>query len=661
METKKWRIFLSYRGGTESEAFCQKLYDSILANPNYINKYGEVYFSPVTGKGRNYMRDIPSIMEHVEEFVVPLTRDYFEGFWDEAHRRPNEDSPTYLEIQAAIERKAHFVCINWPDYVPSHEMLWLLFNQDALWIDRSIRIKYNVTEQFKTINEVKRQIRRPNYNSEICGIPERLKKFQPNIYLTTKGETELPSNFPFDEKLYGVRKIYMLNFAGTSFISNADVADIYKDNTYLKHWFFEHLRLGEIQAQVILTHPRSPAAEDAAKFKMYPEGMQEEKYPEVISPKDAVELKRRIIPRNLNKLFEFKQKYPQIRLDVFLTDISLPYGIMLLEYGQDHSDYNHMKVDLYSAVLDDDKQRPSFYLMENNQATRHMYDFFRHNLQRIRDHYSIPFNGHPQVTWLAGPKAIIHRGVISRDLMPHTRRAFEACIKAGFPMEVDLLRLKNSGTIIVGRDDQDISRYGVKKKLSECSMYELYQINQQAGEDSILTLEDFLALVGGRVPVLLEIKTSDRKACADTVQYVEEIVKILHGYLTQHVSFLENERGPFAIHSANPYVLREIKARDCLVPCGIISTDFSHIRDDVGEEFYTMHRDATYMDIFEPDFISYDVRYLHNGIAKRIQREKHIPVLAWTIMDESRQIEAEDGFKCDNIIIEGATTYRANH
>ena len=241
----------------------------------------------------------------------------------------------------------------------------------------------------------------------------------------------------------------MLNFAGTSFINGAATALIYEENNWLKQWFFKNLRLGKIHADVILTNPHSSAAQDAAQYKMYPEGPK--------TPKD------RIISDNLNELFKLKHNYPQIRLNVFLTNISLPYGVMLLEYNDRNN--NHMKIDLYSAVLDDDRERPSFYLLENNPNTKSLYSFFKRNLQRIRDNYSSPFNGHPRFDWLF-KKPIIHRGVLRKGLLPHTKRAFEECIKANYPMEVDLLRLKDKSTILVGREDQDISQYGFAKKLS---------------------------------------------------------------------------------------------------------------------------------------------------------------------------------------------------
>lgn len=50
----------------------------------------------------------------------------------------------------------------------------------------------------------------------------------------------------------------------------------------------------------------------------------------------------------------------------------------------------------------------------------------------------------------------------------------------------------------------------------------------------------------------------------------------------------------FAVHSANPYVLRIIKDLDCLIPCGVISTDFSNVRDVVGNGFYKLYLNADY-------------------------------------------------------------------
>ena len=637
-----YRVFLSYRGKSDGKQFCSDLYDALTSHPGYRKKYGEIYFSPISEPTSNYKLDIPRYMKKVEQFVMPLTQNFWDDFWDDKHNCPNVDSITFLEIEAAIKVGAHFICVSFPNYEIPKDLLWRMFKDNEVVFRCAKRITYDADKKLQVFEEIKKELTYPHYSQRVRDMPELLSNVQPNIFLTTKGETEDKDKYPFYERLHGVKRIYMLNFAGTSFINSAATAAIYEDSNWLRQWFFESLQLGKIQADVILTDPHSTAAIDAANYKMFPEGPK--------TPKD------RIISDNLNELFALKHNFPQIRLNVFLTRIALPYGIMLLEY--DDRKKNHMKVDLYPAVIDEDRERPSFYLLESNTETHYLYNFFKRNMQRIRSHYAVQFSGHPTFGWLFN-KPIIHRGVLREGLLPHTERAYRECIQAHYPMEVDLLLLRDSNIILVGRDDQNIAQYGINKKLSECSANDLHIINQKCGEDRILTLEELLELVNGRIPLLVEIKTEDRKASGETIQYIEDILRILQSYLTRFASQNDNGVGAFAIHSANPYVVREIKMRDCLIPCGVISTDFSRIKEDVGEEFYKMHLNADFVKIANPDFISYDVKYLKNGIARRVCREQHIPLLAWTIKNAAEQIEAEDGYHCNNIIIEGSKSYRS--
>lgn len=63
------------------------------------------------------------------------------------------------------------------------------------------------------------------------------------------------------------------------------------------------------------------------------------------------------------------------------------------------------------------------------------------------------------------------------------------------------------------------------------------------------------------------------------------------------------------------------------------------------------------MNILTPDFISYNINYLGNMITKSICEETRIPLLGWTISDAETQNMADD-YCCNNIIIEGAKTYK---
>ena len=88
-----YRVFLSYRGKSDGKQFCSDLYDALTSHPGYRKKYGEIYFSPISEPTSNYKLDIPRYMKKVEQFVMPLTQNFWDDFWDDKHNCPNVHKP----------------------------------------------------------------------------------------------------------------------------------------------------------------------------------------------------------------------------------------------------------------------------------------------------------------------------------------------------------------------------------------------------------------------------------------------------------------------------------------------------------------------------------------------------------------------------------------
>lgn len=297
--------------------------------------------------------------------------------------------------------------------------------------------------------------------------------------------------------------------------------------------------------------------------------------------------------------------------------------------------------------------------MQDEKTTSALYNFLSLNIDKIKDNSLNFSDGHPDFSWLY-KKNIIHRGALNKDVVPHTKGAFEACIEHGYPMEVDLLRLRD-GTIIIGRNDHDIGKYGFSGRLSDYNRRTLNQINAAAPkEERILCLDEFCDLISDQIPVLFEIKIDSNDTQDKIDSYVRSLVKILRLYFRRSVV---RSRGninryvqKFAIHSSSPYAIRSVKMLDCMIPCGIISTDFSKT-SGLTHEFVKIHDDAEYMNIAHPDFLCYDIQYMENGIARRECDKAGIPLLAWTIKSHDDEFDALSVYKCDGIIIGGASSY----
>ena len=640
-----WRIFISYRGASvgesSTEEFGEKLYKYLTQDPLYKEKYGDVYFSPKTGATYgNFLKDVPEIMQTVEYFIMPLNDTYFEDFWDEDYNRPDEKSATYLEIREAIENKCHFICIAMPGYSVNEDLMKRLFLEDETIITGAITLSYDPANEIELFRRIGDSMVREDFGT--VSMKDIIEQDMPNVFLSFKGQMEDSSRYPFYHKLHDVKKMVLVNFASSVFISGIQIASIYQEGDYLKRWFDYHLANGNIEIDMILTDPHSIAARDAALYKMYPSGQK--------VPTDH------IIQTNINKLYRFKQENQNAKINLYLTDIVLPYGLMITEHNNPAND--HMKVDLYAAVTNNDLWRPSFYLRRADLKTESLYNFFVSNAQNIMNNYSFHWQGHPDVSWITG-QHIIHRAMISSGSLPHTKRSIEACLSAGYPMEIDLLELAD-GNIIIGRKDQDIAEYGVKDCLSNCTARDIRDINKHNGEEKLLFLRDFLKLVGGRVPVLFEIKTQDcGELDSKTIRFIDTIMKELEKYLSLFIPqrmLISDHSCHIAIHSTNPYVLKHIRGIDCMIPVGMISMGLSRIENNGYDDLYYLHNNAEYLNVITPDFLSYDIRDMNDGVSQRICDKLNIPLLAWTIRDVEDQQEAQD-YRCDNIIIEGSHSF----
>jgi len=70
------------------------------------------------------------------------------------------------------------------------------------------------------------------------------------------------------------------------------------------------------------------------------------------------------------------------RFEFFLSRISLPFGIFNVEFLPEYAQFNHVKVDLYSAALDSEDERRSFIIWQSTDPSN--YQFFVDNFYRMK-------------------------------------------------------------------------------------------------------------------------------------------------------------------------------------------------------------------------------------------------------------------------------------
>lgn len=232
-------------------------------------------------------------------------------------------------------------------------------------------------------------------------------------------------------------------------------------------------------------------------------------------------------------------------------------------------------------------------------------------------------------SWIVD-QPIAHRGLHDKTSPENSISAFQKAIENGYPIELDV-QLIADGTVVVFHD-KSLSRLtdndGYLKFLNKA---DLDLLTLKGSKEKIPTLEEVLAFVNGRVPLLIEIKNEGK---------VGDLEK-------KTLEILKKYKGEFAICSFNPYVLEYFYKYAPNIPRGQIAGFFK------GEKlsFFKKHALKKMLlnkKISHPNFISYEAKRLPNRF---IRKYKELPLLAWTVRSESEYLKVVK--YCDNVIFEG--------
>jgi glycerophosphoryl diester phosphodiesterase len=159
---------------------------------------------------------------------------------------------------------------------------------------------------------------------------------------------------------------------------------------------------------------------------------------------------------------------------------------------------------------------------------------------------------------------------------------------------------------------------------------EVEQIALSGSSDRVPSLERMLAQVGGRVPVLIELKSKRERRVAPLCLAVR---RALDGY-----------RGLHAVMSFDPRVSRWFSVHSPRTVRGLVVTE----EDDKGLTGLWRRHAALWH--ARPDFLAYDVRDLPSRFAAG-QRKRGLPVLTWTV--RSPELRERAALHADAPIAEG--------
>ena len=242
-----------------------------------------------------------------------------------------------------------------------------------------------------------------------------------------------------------------------------------------------------------------------------------------------------------------------------------------------------------------------------------------------------------RLDWLTA-RPVAHRGLhdASAGVIENTGTAFTAAIAGGYGIECDV-QLSRDGEAMVHHDGTLGRLTEGSAPLAEMTAAELKQVAFRQAADRMLTLGELCALVGARVPLLVEIKSR----FDGDLRLTRRVAEVLAGYA-----------GPAAAMSFDPApiaLLREIAPR---LARGIVAERHYRHPDwaklSAGEKralAFLLHSPQT-----RPQFVAWRVADLP-AAAPFAARLIGLPVLAWTVRTEDDHRRAARF--ADQVIFEG--------
>jgi glycerophosphoryl diester phosphodiesterase len=224
-----------------------------------------------------------------------------------------------------------------------------------------------------------------------------------------------------------------------------------------------------------------------------------------------------------------------------------------------------------------------------------------------------------KVGWL-GSVAYAHRGLHSTGVPENSLSAFRAAIEKGMGIECDVQRSLD-GQAMVFHDFELERLTGESGPLGERNAADLGKIELTGSKDRIPDLKRVLAELAGRVPILIEIKSSGT-SFKHAGALCQAVRRTLEGY-----------PGPHAVMSFDPRVVRWFADRSPLTVRGLVVTE------ENAKALRGMVRRRLSLWAARPDFLAYDIRDLPSRFAAG-QRKRGLPVLTWTVRSEEHRERA---------------------
>ena len=222
-----------------------------------------------------------------------------------------------------------------------------------------------------------------------------------------------------------------------------------------------------------------------------------------------------------------------------------------------------------------------------------------------------------------------HRGLFDNDseAPENSLAAFKKAVDAGYGIELDI-QLSKDDKLVIFHDATLKRMCGVEGNVWDYTLEELKQFKLANSNETIPTFEEFLEVVDGKIPFILEFKL-------DRVQtrVCELANEVLKGY-----------NGAYCIESFHPFALIWYKKNRPDVLRGQLCEEFFRNDEYKGKLLYMILPFLPLNILARPDFIAYNHLHAHN-ISRRVCKALGALSVCYTIKSVEEYEKAKEHFE----------------
>ena len=108
-----------------------------------------------------------------------------------------------------------------------------------------------------------------------------------------------------------------------------------------------------------------------------------------------------------------------------------------------------------------------------------------------------------------------HRGLWNAQRPENSLSAFRSAVDSGYGIELDVHRTKD-GVLVVHHDDNLKRVCGVDWRIAQSALADVRACHLSGTDEVVPTFDEVLTAVGGRVPLIVELKVEQKKKTNST-------------------------------------------------------------------------------------------------------------------------------------------------